>query len=100
MIFVTLGTHEQPFDRLVEKIDQLAGKKIIREKVFIQIGTCYNYTPVNCEYRELLDFQDMESMIKKASIVISHGGLGSIFHSLMNNKVPIIVPRQKNTRNI
>ena len=29
MIFVTVGTHEQPFNRLVEYVDQLKKEKII-----------------------------------------------------------------------
>ena len=31
MIFVTVGTHEQQFNRLIKKIDMLAAKKIIKE---------------------------------------------------------------------
>jgi len=95
MIFVTLGTHEQPFDRLIRKVDQLAEKKSIGDEVFIQIGPNYNYIPRFCHYKELLSFQEMDSRLKEARIIIAHGGLGSIFQSLINNKVPIIVPRQK-----
>ena len=36
MIFVTVGTHEQPFDRLVEEIDRLKQANIIDEDVVIQ----------------------------------------------------------------
>ena len=36
MIFVTVVTHEQPFNRLVEYVDQLKKEKIIEEEVFIQ----------------------------------------------------------------
>jgi UDP-N-acetylglucosamine transferase subunit ALG13 len=95
MIFVTLGTHGQPFDRLVKKVDQLAEKKSIADEVFIQIGPNYNYVPRFCHYKEFISFQEMESRLKEARIIIAHGGLGSIFQSLINNKVPIIVPRQK-----
>ena len=31
MIFVTVGTHEQPFNRLIQKIDEL--KKMVRFKM-------------------------------------------------------------------
>ena len=34
MIFVTVGTHEQPFNRLVECIDGLKRDGIIEEDVF------------------------------------------------------------------
>lgn len=38
MIFVTVGTHEQQFDRLLKKIDDLKGNGKILEDVFIQSG--------------------------------------------------------------
>lgn len=33
MIFVTVGTHEQPFNRLIQKIDELKKDGIINEMV-------------------------------------------------------------------
>jgi UDP-N-acetylglucosamine transferase subunit ALG13 len=38
MIFITVGTHTQPFNRLLQKIDELIEKGIIKEKVIAQIG--------------------------------------------------------------
>ena len=39
MIFVTVGTHEQPFNRLVEKIDELKGRvKGEKTRKVYQIG--------------------------------------------------------------
>lgn len=35
MIFVTVGTHEQPFNRLIKKIDELKKDGIINEDVII-----------------------------------------------------------------
>ena len=35
MIFVTVGTHEQPFNRLVKKIDELKRDGVIKEDVII-----------------------------------------------------------------
>ena len=36
MIFVTVGTHEQPFDRLVKAVDELKRDGIITEEVIMQ----------------------------------------------------------------
>ncbi|RKY56218.1 MAG: beta-1,4-galactosyltransferase, partial [Candidatus Neomarinimicrobiota bacterium] len=36
MIFVTVGSHYKGFERLVEKMDEIAGK--IEEEVIMQIG--------------------------------------------------------------
>ena len=38
MIFVTVGTHEQPFNRLIKKIDELKQDGTIEEDVIIQTG--------------------------------------------------------------
>ena len=38
MIFVTVGTHEQQFNRLIKKIDQLKKDGHIKDDVFIQTG--------------------------------------------------------------
>ena len=38
MIFVTVGTHEQPFNRLIKKIDDLVANGNINEKVIVQTG--------------------------------------------------------------
>jgi len=94
MIFVTLGTHEQPFDRLVREVDRLIIDKIIKEDVFIQIGFSYKYIP-RCGYEKILSFKKMSELIAKARIIITHGGPGSIILALSNGKVPIVVPRQK-----
>ena len=33
MIFVTVGTHEQPFNRLIQKVDELKKEGVITEDV-------------------------------------------------------------------
>ena len=38
MIFVTVGTHEQGFDRLIKEIDRLKEQNVIEEDVIIQKG--------------------------------------------------------------
>ncbi|MCL5457526.1 multidrug MFS transporter [Loigolactobacillus coryniformis] len=94
MIFVTVGTHEQPFNRLLNYIDNLVQKQIITEKVFIQTGFS-TYEPRFCEWSKMLSYQDMISKISSARIVITHGGPSSFTLPLRFNKVPIVVPRMK-----
>lgn len=38
MIFVTVGTHEQPFNRLIKKIDELKQDGTIEEDVIIPLN--------------------------------------------------------------
>lgn len=93
MIFVTLGTHEQPFDRIIREINRLIKQGIIKEEVFMQVGYCYNTTPL-CSYDNFLSMAEMNEYMKKARVVVVHGGLGSIVQAFINKKVPVVVPRQ------
>lgn len=94
MIFVTVGTHEQPFDRLVEYIDKLVEKGAISEEVIIQIGYS-TYEPKYCKFSKLIPYQEMVKNVQKARIVISHGGPASFIMPLQYGKIPVVVPRQK-----
>lgn len=93
MIFVTVGTHEQAFDRLIEEIDNLKKKKVIEEDVFIQTGYS-NYQPQYCEWSKFVKFDEMFKYISKARIVITHGGPASFLSVLEQKKTPIVVPRK------
>lgn len=93
MIFVTVGTHEQPFDRLVRRIDELAQGGAIREEVFIQTGYS-TYEPKFCQFKKMLPYSEMTEKVAQARIVITHGGPSSFIMPLQMGKIPIVVPRQ------
>ena len=95
MIFVTVGTHEQSFERLVKKVDDLKRDKVIDEDVVIQKGYT-DYEPQYCESYKLVGYNDMQEYLKSARIVITHGGPASFIAPLSIGKIPIVVPRQKN----
>ncbi len=94
MIFVTVGTHEQPFNRLVKKVDDLVAKGDIKEKVIIQTGFS-TYKPSYCDVHKMMSFDDMQKTLKEARIVITHGGPSSFIEALQFGKVPIVVPRRE-----
>lgn len=93
MIFVTVGTHEQQFNRLIKKVDELKRDRIIKEDVFMQTGFS-TYEPQYCETKKLLTYDEMNEMYEKAEIIITHGGPASFMKALELKKVPIVVPRQ------
>lgn len=90
MIFVTVGTHEQQFDRLIKYVDELD----LPEEVIIQRGYS-EYIPRNCRSEKLLPYEKMKQYTEQARIVITHGGPSSIMMPLQMGKIPIVVPRQK-----
>ncbi len=94
MIFVTVGTHEQPFDRLLIEIDRLASEKVIDEKIFIQSGYSA-YKPKACDYKPFLGFNEMKEKMESARLIITHCGSSTMMQALQLGKPPIVVPRQK-----
>ncbi|HAJ97004.1 MAG TPA: multidrug MFS transporter [Ruminococcus sp.] len=94
MIFVTVGTHEQPFNRLVQKIDELFEEGSIQEEVIIQTGFS-TYEPKHCKWQKLFPYQEMIQHVADARIVITHGGPSSFIMPLQVGKIPIVVPRKK-----
>lgn len=92
MIFVTVGTHEQQFNRLVEYMDKWAA--LHDEEVVIQTGYS-TYEPKNCVWRKLFPYQEMSKKVAEARIVITHGGPSSFIAPLQIGKTPIVVPREK-----
>ena len=93
MIFVTVGTHEQPFNRLVKAVDELKRDGIISEDVVIQTGFS-TYEPQYCKWSKLISYQEMLKNVEDARIIISHGGPASFIMPLQIGKIPIVVPRQ------
>lgn len=94
MIFVTVGTHEQPFDRLIKYVDELKGNGAINEEVVIQTGFS-TYIPKHCKWSKLIPYKDMVRYVNEARIVITHGGPATFIMPLQIGKTPIVVPRQK-----
>lgn len=97
MIFVTVGTHEQSFDRLLKWIDKLILEKIIKENVIVQKGYT-EYELKTCESYKLIEYDLMKKYIEDARIVVTHGGPASFIAPLSIGKVPIVVPRKKEFR--
>lgn len=79
MIFVTIGTGK--FEKIVNEADKLAGN--IKEKVIIQKGKSKS----KIKNAENFDFTtEFEDYVKRARIIISHGGAGTIFSLLEKGK--------------
>ena len=94
MILVTLGTQDKDFSRLLKAIDKEIEKGNIKEKVIVQAGYT-KYESKNMEIFDLIDSKEMEDLVKKCNLLITHGGVGSILSGIQNNKKIIAASRLK-----
>lgn len=90
MIFVILGTQDKKFNRLIQMVLKLD----IDEEIVIQSG-CSDVFSDKVKYFKYLDKDSFDDYIKKADLIITHGGVGSIMSALSYRKKVIAVPRLK-----
>ncbi len=94
MILVTLGTQDKPMPRLLEYIEELIKKGSITDEVIVQAGYT-KFQSNNMKIFDLIPMDELEVLTKKADIVITHGGVGSIIAPLKLGKKVIACPRLK-----
>ena len=92
MIFVTLGTSDYPFTRLLKQIDDLIENNIIKN-ITVQCGN-EEYHPKNFTIIKNLDKKEFNKYLKKAEVVITHGGVGTIIDCIKMGKKVIAFPRK------
>jgi UDP-N-acetylglucosamine transferase subunit ALG13 len=92
MIFVTLGTQDKPFNRLLEAVQKQIDNKKIKGKVIVQAG-CTKFESKDMEIFDLIPMEEFEKNISECDILITHGGVGSIVDALKRNKVVIAAAR-------
>ncbi len=92
MILVLLGTQNNSFHRLLEEIERLIESQMINEEVMVQAGYT-KYTSKNMKILDFISKEELEELQKKADLIITHGGVGSILLSITKDKKVIAVPR-------
>lgn len=92
MIFITLGTQDKPFNRLLEAVDKAINDGLIKDEVVVQAG-CTKYESENMKIFDLIPMDDFDELMNKTDLLITHGGVGSIITGLKRDKKVIAVPR-------
>lgn len=93
MIFVTLGSQKNQFNRLLKALDTQIKEGLIEDEIFAQTGYS-GYEPENYAFSHFLDHDDFERKQQAADLVITHGGTGAIMGALKKGKKVIAVPRK------
>ncbi len=94
MIFVTLGTQDKTFERLLKAIDKSIEKGEIKEKVIVQAGNT-KYESKNMEILDLISPDKFQQLVDECDLLITHGGVGSILSAVKQGKKIIAAPRLK-----
>ena len=104
MIFVSLGTQDKPFNRIIDYVISLKEnlKEIKSEKIIIQLGqTKLLKSDIeriksleNIIIYDMLKPEKMKDIIKDADIIITHAGVGTIMECLEMGKEIIVAPRK------
>lgn len=92
MIFVTLGTNDKSFKRLLDAFEKEIELGNIKEKVIVQSG----FTKYNSKSMKVIDLMSMEEFnkyIKECDLLVTHGGVGTILDGLKLGKKIIAFPR-------
>ena len=90
MILVTVGTNEQPFDRLVRSAAQLRGE----ERLVVQYGSS-RLPHGRGEWVDFLPFEDLMAHALEARVVVCHAGVGSIMLARRCGRRPVVVARRR-----
>lgn len=91
LLFATVGA-TLPFDRLVDTVAELKSRGDIPEDVIIQTGL-RGHAPADLEVFETLPFDKIQDLLRDASIVVCHGGTGSLITALRQGCRVIAMPR-------
>lgn len=92
LIFITLGTQDKPFTRLLEVIEREITNGNIADEVIVQAG-CTRYKSDKMQIFYLISQQDFINYMQQADLIITHGGVGSIITALKEGKKVIATPR-------
>ena len=90
MIFVTLGTQDKKFKRLLDAVEKLD----IDEKIVAQIGST-DFKSEKMELHKFMSKDEFDNYMKEARIIITHAGVGTIIEGLKLHKKMIVSARKK-----
>ena len=92
MILTVLGTNDKPFTRLAEAVEAAVRSGDIREEVIVQAG----FTKYESDCMKVIDYIDQEQFadyLSRASMLITHGGVGTIMTALKQGKTVLAAAR-------
>ncbi|MGY6530564.1 MAG: glycosyltransferase [Cyanobacterium sp.] len=94
MIFVTVGTEQFPFNRLMHWIEVLLESGMIDEEIIVQYGNC-TFLPAGAKVYRFVKEDKFRKFIDEARLIISHCGEGTLLLLDSLDKPYILVSRSQ-----
>jgi UDP-N-acetylglucosamine--N-acetylmuramyl-(pentapeptide) pyrophosphoryl-undecaprenol N-acetylglucosamine transferase len=92
--FVSVGTHHQPFDRLLRLVEDAATRGVLPRPVRAQIAASrFRSSLPDFETVPWIAPDRIRSEIRGAAIVVGHAGAGFVTSCLREGKRPLVLPR-------
>ena len=92
MIFLTVGTQDKQFLRLLKIVDNAIRKGVVKDEVIAQTGHT-NFKSSNIKTYKFMSEKKMNECIKNADLIVSHGGVGILTTALIEKKKVFAIAR-------
>jgi UDP-N-acetylglucosamine transferase subunit ALG13 len=86
-VFITVGTNEAPFDRLLTAAATITGEPLV-----VQHGTS-TVRPEGARCLDYVPFDQFDRLVEGARVIVTHAGIGSVAAALAHGRRPVVVPR-------
>lgn len=89
LVAVLLGTDHHPFTRLTGWAAEV--RRVTGADVFVQHGA--TPLPADLDGAAMLGVRDLDALLRRATVVTTHGGPGLIMEARAAGHLPVVVPR-------
>lgn len=93
LVFVTVGTRDEPYPRIIQAVENLQKEGFIQDRIIVQAGR----TAFRSDWIELFDFASpltIEELVKRSRLVITQESAGLVTKCLKYHKRFIVMPRE------
>lgn len=94
-VFVTVGTDTHPFDRMMVWLDRWLESRGDQTPLRCLCQTGNSRPPQGAEHDDYLGHEQMESAVRTARVIVTHGGPATIMLAVALGKRPVVVPRTR-----
>lgn len=90
--FVTVGSHDEAFPRLLDGVAKAAAAGILPSPVFVQTGVG-TLEADGIETRDFISREEFTTRVEEAQVIVTHGGAGALASVARAGKRPVVLAR-------